>query len=157
MPALPTALSHNHGLYLGALTFSRQEVSLRASQRHLADYGAAALKGLLLSEVFGCLAEYELGVLALLIRYRLSADKILENISKIDWRLYSINNAGVFSLGVRLSRRSARVFIMPARKPALRSRRSEYDATDDFYTPDEMLCSARRLKALRNIHIFYAN
>ena len=110
MPALPTALSHNHGLYLGALTFSRQEVSLRASQRHLADYGAAALKRLLLSEVFGCLAEYEFGVLALLIRHRLSADKILKNISKIDWQLYSIDNAGVSSLGVRLSRRSASVY-----------------------------------------------
>ena len=46
----------------GAPTFSRQEVSLRASQRHLVDYGAVALRGLLLSEIFGWVVEYEIGV-----------------------------------------------------------------------------------------------
>ena len=57
--------NNNHGLYLGSLTCSRQEVSLRASQRHLVNYGAAALRGLLLGGVFGCLAEYEIGAFSL--------------------------------------------------------------------------------------------
>ena len=38
---------------------------MRASQRHLAGYGAAALERLLLSEVFGWLAEHELSAFVL--------------------------------------------------------------------------------------------
>ena len=38
---------------------------MRASQRHLADYSAVALEGLLLSEVFGWVAEYEIGAFSL--------------------------------------------------------------------------------------------